>query len=391
MQNYCTGMDQLLERADCELLLGGRVGLVCHPASRNAQGHHSAALLRNRVGDRLCCLMGPEHGFFGSVGPGEDVQDARHPEWNIPIYSLYGDTKAAMSAMATEVDVIVMDLQDLSVRCYTYIHTLRQIIETAAQQGVRVVVTDRAVPLAGCVDGPMLEEGFRSTVAPACVPFVYGMTPGETARWMVDMMQLDVGLTVVPARYTRGSDPSSCWPTWVPPSPAIRSWNCAVCFPVTVFTEALLQIDCARQTEWAFQVLRADWLEVDDLLEALTEYELPGIVFDPFVGSDGESSPGIRLHVLDVSAYRPARSAVAILHALAQVHGFDRIWQDPCVRHDWFDKLMGTDRVRRALLAGDSVATICREWEPGLTTFSMARRNHLLYPEAEMAGVPRWA
>lgn len=120
MSVYQTGMDQLVnDRFD--LIQDGRVGLVCHPASINRLHAHSAPLLRERLGRRLTCLLGPEHGFHGHGAAGEAIRDDVHPEWQIPILSLYGDTDRALDEMARLVDVVIIDLQDLGVRCYTRI------------------------------------------------------------------------------------------------------------------------------------------------------------------------------------------------------------------------------------------------------------------------------
>lgn len=374
-------MDELLAREDCDRLLAGRVGLVCHPASLNRRGEHSASLLWQRIGDHLGCLIGPEHGFWGTAGPGVSVADDMHPRWPVPIYSLYGDTECAMNALAHDVDVVVVDLQDLGVRCYTYVHTLRQVLELAAQKGMRVVVTDRAVPWACGVDGPMATEEFRSIVAPIPAPYVYGMTPGETAGWLVDVLQLDVDLTVVSAVYERSMGAAQCWPEWIPPSPAIRSWNCAACFPVTVFTESLLHLDCARDSEWAFRVLRAEWLQSSVLVEALAKYKLPGITF--IANQElGWGNPAVEIEVLDTTTCQPAYACVVILYELMQLHGAEKIWAAPEVRSEWFDKLMGTDQTREALLDGETPAAIRSKWLEDLGKYARQRESHLLYPHS---------
>ncbi len=378
MKAYRTGMNQLLASDDCDRLLAGDVGLVCHPASVNQQGLQSANLLRHRVGDRLRCLLGPEHGFWGSAGAGISVCDATHPEWGIPVYSLYGDVRPGLQALA-EMDVVVIDLQDLAVRCYTYLHTLRQVLETVAKKSGRVIVTDRAVPWSRCIDGPMLDSAFRSVVAPIEVPLVYGMTPGETARWIVEALQLNVDLVVIPADYERTMTMTECWPTWVPPSPAIRSWQCAACFPVSVFTEALPHLDCARSTDWAFRILRADWLKTAAMIEALNSHQLPGMKCAIHKNEASGREEGIELQVLDVSTCQPIYASIVIVYELMRLHGSNQIWSVEGVRPDWFDKLMGTDQVREALLAQQSPDMIRAAWLPSIAEFRQLRQKHLLY------------
>jgi uncharacterized protein YbbC (DUF1343 family) len=374
-----SGMDILLAGRWRELQ-GQRVGLVCHPASRDCWGVHTAVLLRERLEAQLTCLMGPEHGFYGSGAAGERIKDGQHPDWRIPIYSLYGETAPVWPEMARQVDVVIYDLQDLSVRCYTYVHTLRQLLEAATEFGFAVWVTDRATPLMRCVDGPLLNPAFRNTVAPIPAPLIYGMTPGETASWLRTQLSLTNSLEVVWAEDLSRSDaPTTLWPTWVPPSPAIRSPACAWCFPVTVFTEALPQLDCARATPMAFQVLSADWLDADTLLAKLATADLPGIRFAHYHDIEHPDRPGIQIDVTDVAHYQPAHTAVHILEALQQCHGINTIWDHKLCRPDWFDKLMGTDRVRRALQSGQPATEITAEWDFDLAAYHQSRQPHLCY------------
>lgn len=376
---YQTGMDQLMDR-HADLLGNRRIGLVAHPASINRAHPHSATLLRERLGDRLTCLLGPEHGFHGRGAAGEEIKNDVHPEWRIPVYSLYGDTERAINAIAERVDCIVFDLQDLAVRCYTYVHTLRQLMEAAATHRMHMVVTDRASPFAGCVDGPMLDPAFESIVAPVPAPMVYGMTPGETARWLKVKLDVDLALDVVPVGgYQRQDSYDQIWPTWHPPSPAIRSWECAMCYAATVFTEALPQLDCARATSMAFRVLRADWLDIKTLVDALRARALPGVSFVPC--EDVSALPGIQICVTDVERYRPVQTGVALLYAIQQIHGPDCLWKDERANTTWFDRLMGTDRVRRMLQDGETPNMIAADWERACAPFIQERAAALLYGE----------
>lgn len=376
-----TGMDLLLEERG-DLLDGVRVGLVCHPASMNRLATHSSVLVRERIGDRLTCLLGPEHGFYGHGDPGEPVAHDAHPGWRIPIYSLYGEhAESALAEMAARVDTVVFDLQDLGVRCYTYVHTLRLILETAARKGLRVVVTDRAIPFGGCVDGPMRDSAFESVIAPVATPFIYGMTPGETARWLRAELALELDLDVVPVTgYRRHSPSRELWPVWTPPSPAIRSWECALCYPVTVFTEALPQLDCARATPMAFRVLRADWLDAPALSARMNAADVPGLLCAPYHDVVEDNRFGIQLRVVDPRRFMPARAAVTLLHALQEEHGIDRIWADEKTDAGLFDRLMGTERVRRMLLDGETPQRIVADWEGERAAFLQQRRQAMLYP-----------
>ena len=241
------GLDVLLAE-HLDWLRGVRVGLVAHAASVDAAGVPSAARLR-AAGVNLTALFGPEHGFAGLAVAGEEVGDSRHAEWNIPIHSLYGATRKPTLAMLADVDVLLFDLQDLGVRCYTYSATLRNVLEAAAENHKAVIVLDRPVPLAGVVDGPVPEAKFMSFVAAIPVPFCYGLTPGRTALWLREQFKLALDLRVVAAR---GVPPPE---RWLPPSPAIRTPAHALTYPATVLFEAFPALDVGRKTAHAFQGL----------------------------------------------------------------------------------------------------------------------------------------
>ena len=159
--------------------------------------------------------------------------------------------------MLDGIDVMVCDLQDLGVRCYTYLATLRNMLVACAAAQVEVVVTDRPIPLPHTVDGPMPDPRFTSFVAPCPLPLVYGMTPAETALWLRRTLGLDLSLHVVPMADWRRGD--AAWdgsrPAFLPPSPGIKTWEGAMTYAATVFTEALPGIDCGRGTNLAFRVL----------------------------------------------------------------------------------------------------------------------------------------
>ena len=159
---YLPGIDVLV-RDHRERLMKSRVGLVAHPASVNADGIPTPDFLRE-AGIPLACVMGPEHGFLGKGGAGEEIGHQRHAEWDIPVYSLYGDTRKPTSDMLAGLDVILFDLQDLGARPYTYGSTLRYVLEAAAEHDLPVLVADRPIPYPQVFDGPMREDAFESFV-----------------------------------------------------------------------------------------------------------------------------------------------------------------------------------------------------------------------------------
>lgn len=382
------GIDALRLRG-FDRLKGRRVGLLSHQAALTADGSTSAQLLRRSLGRWLVALYGPEHGFFGQALAGEHTYTRPHPDWKIPVYSLYGERRKPSPDMLRGVDVMVCDLQDLGVRCYTYLATLRNMLEACAESGVEVLVADRPVPLPRVVDGPLLDPAFASFVAPCPLPLVYGMSPAESARWMKDALSLPVSLTVSPME--GWSRDAAAWdgarPAYVPPSPGIKTWECAMTYAATVFSEALPGVDCGRGTNLAFRVLGAPWLRAEALCARLAKARLAGVAFHPYryaaavAPHAGKELDGVRLTVTDPAGFRPAQASLVILQALAELYGPSRVWRHKGARPEWFDKLYGTDRVRLSLKSGLPLRPLLAGWARDRRDFDRARRRALLYAE----------
>ena len=377
---FQTGLENWLARG-ARRLGAARVGLLAHSASVHRGGAHAADLLREALGDRLVALFGPEHGFFGAGGPGEAVGDQVHPRYGIPVRSLYGDHRRPPADWLRELDVLVVDLQDLGVRCYTYVSTLRLVLEAAAEAGVRVVVADRPIPLPEVCDGPMRDPALESFVGLIPAPLVYGMTPAETAQWLVAELGLKLDLRVAPLRgwSRREAGPAPGVP-WVPPSPGIRSWDSARAYAATVFTEALPALDCDRGGLLPFQVLGMDGLRAGEATAALTRLELPGVRFhDHRYFARDRWLDGVRLTVTDARAFRPVRTGVALMSVFQTLRGREALWNVSGTRETFFDQLMGAAWVRRALQQAYPPASIAAWWAPRLRAFRRAREKVLLY------------
>lgn len=381
-----TGMDALRARR-FDLLKGRRVGLLSHQAALTADGSTSAQLLHRALGARLVALYGPEHGFFGQAGAGEHTYTRTHPDWHIPVYSLYGERRKPAAEMLEGVDLVVCDLQDLGVRCYTYLATLRNMLEACAGADVEVLVTDRPIPLPQVVDGPMPDAAFASFVAPCPLPLVYGMTPAESARWMKEALGLNVRLSVVPMEGWSRAD--AAWdgsrPAYVPPSPGIKTWECAMTYAATVFSEALPGIDCGRGTNLAFRVLGAPWLRAETFCDRIAAERLAGVTFHPYryvaavAPYAGRELDGVRLTVTDAARFRPAQTSLAALRTLTELYGPARVWRHKGVRPEWFDKLYGTDRLRQHMKSGTPLKPLFAQWAHDRKAFDVARAIALLY------------
>ena len=315
----------------------------------------TAGILHDVFGPRMACLYSAEHGWFGLAGAGEKTGHEVHPVWGIPVHSLYGETRHPTPAMFEGVGRVVIDLQDIGVRCYTYLATLKNMLEGAAQARLPVTVLDRPIPLGGVLDGPLRELAYSSFVAPLDIPLCHGMTPGECAQYIVREEHLDVDLTVIRMKdwshTVRGP-----WSNFLPPSPAIRSWDSAALYPATVFTEAYGAVDCDRQGSLAFRVVGAPWFDTPRLLRDFRS-ALPScglgvrpIRYRPSGGDYRDQVlDGILLTIENPDAFYPVTAGIVMCAALLRRHpeAFVR-----AARPEWMDKLMGTASVREALAAG---------------------------------------
>ncbi len=355
-------------------------GLCRHLASCGAgpfglvsrQSSPTAGILHDRFGSRLASLFSPEHGWFGFAAAGERTGSEIHPVWGIPVHSLYGETRRPTAEMLAGLERLVVDLPDIGVRCYTYLATLKLVLEAAAGAHLPVTVLDRPIPLGGAVDGPRLAAGHESFVAPLDVPLCHGMTPGECALFIARMERLDLDLHV--ARMLGWSHADAApWPNFMPPSPAIRSWDCAAIYPATVFTEAYAAVDCDRAGSLAFRVLGAPWLDAAWLLAeegtSLAECGMGGrtIRYVPGGGEyAGQAIDGLLLTIENPRGFRPVSAGARLFSRIGERYG-DELARG--FRPDWLDKLAGSPGLGKAMGDREALEALVAEWKSGAEAF----------------------
>lgn len=382
MATFQPGIHSLLGR-NRRWLTGARVGLVSHLAAVDSRGTTSAELLLANDNWTLTALFGPEHGFIGAADAGASVPGKRHPVWKIPIHSLYGSAKKPAPDMLAKLDLLVLDLQDLGFRPYTYVSTLRYLLEAAAEYSKPLIVADRPVPLPFTVDGPLPEPDFISFVAAIPAPMAYGMTPGETALWLRHKLGLDLDLRVAKmSGYRRQTRREPDWPPWVPPSPGIRSWETAQTYLATLFGESLHTVNIGRGSNAGYQVFGSAWMKSAAVLENLLSQKLPGVclhshLFQP-AGRAGLLD-GVRLTIVDAKVFRPVTTSLAILQCLQELYGPAKLWRVPQERLNFFDKLYGTPQTRQQLLSGKTWQQISSIWQTDSRLFKLERKKFLLY------------
>jgi uncharacterized protein YbbC (DUF1343 family) len=396
-----TGLDVLCaEKLD--LLRGRRVGVLCHPASVDGELVHVVDRLA-AAGVKLTRLFGPEHGVRGEAQDMIGVEHGRDARTGIPVTSLYGETFESLAPRAAEladVDVLVVDLQDVGSRYYTYVWTMALAMQAAARAGVAVVVLDRPNPLGGRaedIEGGTVEPACESFVGLGAVPVRHGMTAGELARLVRAGMPwgaprfakpLDCDLTVVAMRgWRRAMSFDATGLPWVLPSPNMPTLDTAFVYPGQCLVEGT-NLSEGRGTTRPFEIVGASFLDGDRLAARLGALGLPGVRFRPlsfrpmFHKFANRSCGGVQLHVTDRAAFRPYRAGLALLAAAHAEAPADFRWRaepyefvaDPPA----IDLLTGSAAARRGIEAGATLSELARGFSDFEGAFAERRAPHLL-------------
>ena len=322
------GLDRLLTH-DKILLKGKRIGILGHQASASGRGKPILDLMLAEKSWKVTTLFGPEHGFGTAAQDMEPVESGRHGPTGLPIYSLYGHTEAALKptpAMLENSDVLVVDLQDIGSRYYTYIWTLSLCLQAAAKLEKKVIVCDRPNPINGVdVEGLPNQPGFTSFVGLYPLPVRHGMTIGELAQYLNTTHQFGCDLQVIPMEgWRREWHWEETQLKWVNPSPNMRSPAQALLYPGMCLLEAT-NVSEGRGTDRPFEIAGAPWIDSKKLIEQLEALQLPGIRFEAvqFVPSRqkwvDQRCRGVRFIVINRNNFRPYLTGVALLWALHQL------------------------------------------------------------------------
>jgi uncharacterized protein YbbC (DUF1343 family) len=398
------GLDVLCEDR-LELIRGRRVGVLCHPASVAADLTHAVDRLIE-AGVRPSRLYGPEHGVRGEAQDMIGVDDDHDRRTGIPVVSLYGETFESLAPSAADlagIDVLVVDLQDVGSRYYTYIWTMVLAMEAAFRAGLAVIVLDRPNPLGGlAIEGGPVGQGYESFVGLGAIPVRHGLTIGEVARLRLPGMPwggarfarpIEGDLTVVPMRgWRRAMNFVEAGLPWVMPSPNMPTPATALVYPGQCLFEAT-NLSEGRGTTRPFEIVGAPFLDGYDWAAALTEMSgkelpLPGVRFRPlsfrptFHKFAGRSCGGVQLHVTDRAAFRPYATGIALIasaHRLApaefrwRTEPYEFVADPPAI-----DLLTGGGDVRRAVDADASLGDLVATFSGFERDFAERRRPALL-------------
>ena len=384
-----SGLDVLL-KSQLKLLRGRRFGLLSHQASVNGRLEHAISLLRDVRGARLTALFAPEHGVWGAPQDHATIATDRDPVTGMRVSSLYGERREPTPSMLAGLDVMVIDLQDVGSRYYTFAWTMALTMRACARAGVAVIVLDRPNPLGGeILEGNIPDPAFASFVGLHPLPIRHGLTIGEHARYLVREHGYGCALTVVPMRGWRRR---MLWEDtdvpWVAPSPNMPTLDTARVYPGGCLIEGT-NLSEGRGTTRPFEWIGAPWLDAHAYAAALTAARLPGVTFRParftptFHKWANRLCGGVQVHVTDQGRFKPVLTYLAVIAVARRLAPRGFRWKRQPYEFERrrlpIDILLGTDTIRRGIERGRPLRDIEHDWLPALARWRRRRTPALLY------------
>jgi uncharacterized protein YbbC (DUF1343 family) len=389
-----TGLEVLLD--DPRPIAGKQLGLVTNQSAVTSDLRHVVDLLHRGRDWKLTTLFGPEHGIWGEAQDMAHVDHSVDPMTGLTVYSLYGASEndlAPRQELLRDLDALVIDLQDIGARYYTFIYTMALCIREGAKAGVQVIVLDRPNPIDGVhLEGNIREEQFSSFVGMFPLPARHGMTIGELARYFNKTFHLNCDLVVVPMRGWRRS---MWWDEtglpWVIPSPNMPTVSTATVYPGMCLIEGT-NLSEGRGTTHPFELFGAPWLDPFRLAEKLNGLGLPGVRFRPhcflptFQKHKGNVCGGAELHVTDRGEFEPYRTGLSIVKAVRDMNPETFDWRRETYEFVSdrlaIDLLAGSARYRELVESGGNIDDWAAGWKEPLCDFANAREEFLLYRDS---------
>jgi uncharacterized protein YbbC (DUF1343 family) len=371
-------------------VLSGRAALLTNQSGVSSTFRSSVDIIRGLPGLELAFLFSPEHGLYGEAQDQVPTEENRDPVSGLPVVSLYGNLREPEPRHFENINLVLVDIQDVGSRYYTFSFTMALVMKAAKEAGVAVAVLDRPNPIGGLiVEGNVVEERFFTFVGLFPLAVRHGMTIAELALLYND--HHDIGATVV-AVPMEGWSRDMFWGDtglpWIPPSPNIPIPETAMVYPGMCLLEGT-NVSEGRGTTRPFEVFGAPFIHPEELRQKLCEHELPGVAFRPvyFEPTFGKwvdrRCGGIWLHITDPNTFKPFLTGIAVIKEVYSLCGDDFSWREPPYEFEEnilpIDMLFGTDRVRKAIEAGEDLKNIEALWKAELSDFQTVRASCLLY------------
>jgi uncharacterized protein YbbC (DUF1343 family) len=384
------GLEKVLDEK-IKILRGLKIGLICNQASVNHNFQHASDLFSEHPGINLTALFGPQHGIRADVQ--DNMIETSHSideSTKLPVYSLYSETRQPTKEMLANLDALVVDLQDVGCRVYTFIYTMANAMKACAKFNKKIFVLDRPNPLNGIkVEGNILEKGYESFVGQYPIPMRHALTIGEMAKLFNEEFGINCDLEVIEMdNWARENYYDETDAPWVLPSPNMPTVSTAVVFPGTVFFEGT-QVSEGRGTTKPFEIIGAPYINSKELGDALNSLKLGGVIFQPisflpsFQKHSNKNCNGVFIHVVNRELFEPVITGIAILKTIFDLHPNDFEWKIPPYEYVYdrnpFDVIAGTTKLRSRLKSMTSLHEIKNEWQKDIIKFSIIRNKYLLY------------
>ena len=386
-----TGTD-IFEKNSPKTLKGARVGLLVHPASVNRKLEHTVTLFLKSSKLELKALFGPQHGIRGETQDNMvEWKGFRDKQTNLPVHSLYSDTRKPESAMLKNLDVMGIDIQDAGSRYYTFIWTMELCMQACQEMDKSLVILDRPNPLGGIVlEGPVLDMKHASFVGLRPLPVRHGMTTGEIASYFKHEFYSSLDFHVIPMQgWKRKHWFDETGLPWVMPSPNMPSLTTATVYPGMCLLEGT-NLSEGRGTTRPFEIFGAPFIDPDILVRKLKTFKLPGVVFRPmyfhptFQKHAGRLCGGAQIYVTNRETFKSFKTGAAVIKAARELYPEHFSWKRPPYEYEIvrmpIDILAGTDRLRKGIESGDSLEYMEEWWkEQGREFQRTKRRKYLMY------------
>jgi uncharacterized protein YbbC (DUF1343 family) len=334
-----------LEELWPQKLRGSRIGALVHPASVSSKLEHASRVLERHNGNlfRLAVFFGPQHGFLGQTQDNMvEWKSHEHPRLHIPVYSLYGEHREPTAEMLEGLDVLLVDLQDIGARYYTFIWTMYLCMRACKKQGVAVVVLDRPNPINGVTtEGPVLDSNYKSFVGMHPIPVRHGKTISELAQQFRDEAFPKCRLSILPMKnWERAMWFDQTGLPWIMPSPNMPTLEAAMVYPGLCLLEGT-NISEGRGTTRPFEIFGAPFINPEALCHELNTLKLPGVFFrenyfqPTFHKFEGQLCGGAQIHVVDREKFRPFLTGVEIIKRIRKIYSDQFQWRQPPYEYEW--------------------------------------------------------
>ena len=385
-----TGIEVLRDQ-NFKILEGKRVGLITNPTGVDSKLKSTVDILFDAPNVNLVALYGPEHGVRGDIHAGDKVGGSVDAKTGLPVHSLYGKTRKPTPEMLEDVDVLVYDIQDIGCRSFTFISTMGLAMEACAENGKEFVVLDRPNPIGGNrIEGNIVEEGFFSFVSQFPIPYLYGLTCGELAHMINQekgMIKKSCDLTVIDMKgWKRKMTFMDTNLPWVISSPHIPHAHSSFFYPTSGILGELGFLSIGVGYTLPFEIFAKDSIDAAKLCDAMNAHQIPGVTFRPlhikpfYSTGKGEHYEGIQTHISDYDAAPLSMIQFVLMEELYKqnpaLHTFEKANKE---RFNMFDKVCGTDKIRKTLTSDLRWEAIQQFWDKDVESFRKLSKKYYLY------------